>query len=162
MDMEVLTELFGMFIYVTGALFITAPGIVQLEKYHTPGRLHRALEDLEGNGVEKSHCGFEDLRKYLNSIIDNRDRIAQDVKKIDLHAGSLNMGRGAVLKLRVHDKDGEKRQIEEPLFLNIRVRLDRAIRRGKTKIRTFGIALILLGFTIQMWPELNHFAQLLT
>ncbi|TQQ79682.1 hypothetical protein [Halonotius roseus] len=147
-------ELIGMIIYVSGAFIIASPGIVYFEKYHRPGRLLRALEELEANEIETDHCGFTDLKEVINSMVDKEDRLTEDVYKLDVHAGTLTTGKGALFKLRVSTGEGETRKIQEPLFIKIRYKIDRTIRRGKTKIRTVGICLMLVGFTLQMLPEL--------
>lgn len=156
MPMELMKELIGMVIYVSGALFIIAPGIVYLERFHRPGRLLRALEELEADGIERGHYGFEDMRKEINSIVGEEHRLDEDVDKLDIYAGTVTTARGALLKVRAHTGENETRQIEEPLFIKIRYQLDRSIRRGKTKIRTVGICFILVGFALQMWPNLTR------
>lgn len=148
--MEFTRELIGMIIYVFGAFIITSPGIVYFEKYHKPGRLLRALEELEANEIDGSHCGFEVLKEEINTIVSEEDRLGKKVHKLDVYAGAVTSGRGALFKIRAHIGEDETRQIDDPLFIKVRYQLDRAIRQGKTKIRTIGIGLILIGFLLQM------------
>lgn len=159
--MELVRELIGMIIYVSGAFIIASPGIVYIEKWHRPGRLLRALEELEANEIERGHCGFEELKEEINSIIKNDDQIDEDVHKLDVHAGTITTGKGALLRVRAHKGEDETHKIEEPLFIKIRYQLDRTIRREKTKIRTVGICFILIGFVLQMWPELTEISSLI-
>jgi hypothetical protein len=160
--MELTRELFGMIVYVSGAFIIASPGIVYLEKYHKPGRLLRALEELEADEIEYDHYGFEELKEEINSIVDEKYYLNEDVDKLDVYAGELTTGRGALLKVRAHTGTDETWKIEEPLFIKMRYQLDRTIRRGKTNIRTVGICFILIGFTLQMWPELTRLSSMIT
>lgn len=159
--MQLVRELVGMVIYISGAFIIASPGIVYIEKYHKPGRLLRALEELEADEIKRSHCGFELIKKEINSIVDEEDQIGRDVHKLDVYAGTVTTGKGALLKVRVHKGENNTRQIGEPLFIKIRYQLDRTIRRGKTKIRTVGICFMLVGFTLQMWPDLTRVLSLI-
>lgn len=81
---------------------ISTPGIVCLEKYHKPGRLLRALEELEANEIERGHCGFEVLKKEINSIVGKENRLGKDVYKLDVYAGAITSGRGVLFKIRAH------------------------------------------------------------
>ncbi|WP_136715880.1 hypothetical protein [Halorientalis salina] len=145
-----------MIIYISGAFIIASPGIVYIEKLHKPGRLLRALEKLEADEIERSHCGFELMKEEINSIVDEEEQLSGDVHKLDVYAGTVTTGKGALLKVRAHIGENDTRQIEDPLFIKIRYQLDRTIRRGKTKIRTVGICFMLVGFTLQMWPDLTR------
>ena len=159
--MQLMRELIGMVIYISGAFIVASPGIVYIERYHKPGRLLRALEKLESDEIERSHCGFELIKNEINSIVDEEYQIDEDVHKLDVYAGTLTTGKGALFKIRVHNRKKNTRQIEEPLFTKIRYQIDRTIRRGKTKIRTIGICFMLVGFTLQMWPDLMRLVSLI-
>lgn len=159
--MDFLRELLGAVLYFSGSAVIVFPGIAYFENFHTPGKLLRAVEKLEADGVDRRDCGFREIKQELNSILEGDQHLGESVDRLDLHAGTVTTSRGALLKLRAHEGEDENYKIDDPLFVKIRYQIDRTIRRGKTRIRTVGLFLTVLGFTVQMWPELTEVIEYL-
>lgn len=148
----------GMLIYLLGGIVITIPGIVIFEKYHTPGKLLRGIETLEAEAITKEETGFEELREAINDIVKEQDQIGKDIQKLDIYSDGINVtGRVTNLKLVMQDEEDITEDsglmIEEPTFERIRYQIYRKVRWGKTKIRTVGIGLILVGFTLQIYSS---------
>lgn len=154
--MELLRELGGMGLYFSGALIIIAPGIAYFEKYHKPGKLLRALEELETGSINEDNVGFELLKSVIVELTHSEE--IKNSSEVKIYTGTFNIGdygKGKDTIVRGFDENGEEiANIEEPTFDILRYQIDRSIRRKKTKIRTFGIVFMLVGFTMQMWPEL--------
>jgi hypothetical protein len=149
--MEISNIPLGMFINVGGAVLVSVPGIIQLEKCHSPGKLLRALEKLEADGIERGHCGFEELTKAINSIVEEEHSLDKNVYKLDIRADTTSVTKGAQFKVRAHTKEDGTRKIKQPLFTKMRYQLDRTIRRGETKIRMCGVCMMLIGIICQVW-----------
>jgi len=150
-------QLVGMSIYFVGAITITYPGIAWFEKFHKPGRLLRALEELEASSISEGKTGFQELKHEINNIVESKYKMGKNIDKIDVGTKSINIsGRVTPLKIKGYNKDSEKPEIwiKEPLFANIRYQIDRKIRRGKTKIRTIGIIFIVIGVGLQMFASI--------
>ena len=148
-------RIIGMLIYFLGAFIIVLPGIELLEKYHTPGKILRALEELEGKSIESDHVGFDEIRKVINNIVSDECQLSDDIHKIDVSTNIVSFG-GRVIYLKVHgysESRDEPVVIEEPPFHILRYKIDRTIRRGKTKIRSVGLLFILFGAAIQLWVD---------
>jgi hypothetical protein len=141
----------GLIVYVTGSLIITFPGIEFFEKCHRPGRLLRGLEKLEADSIEADDCGFREIKETVRSCSNQCESIPKDVHKIDTWAGTVTTGKGALLKIRLHGECDETCVIEDPIFAKLRYQIDRKIRREKTKIRSVGILIVLVGFFIRIW-----------
>ena len=141
----------GSVVYLAGALTITIPGIAYFEKFHRPGRLLRGLEELEAGELKKSDTGFNDTLEELNTLVDEDYKLEGNITKLRVLAGTANVGgRGMIHTVRAYDGDEEISRIEEPTFDKLRYQIDRSIRKGKTKIRTVGVILILIGLPLQL------------
>ena len=141
----------GSIVYLLGALTITYPGIAYFEPLHRPGRLLRGLEELEAGELKKSDTGFDVTLEELNTLVDEENKLDEDIAKLRVLAGTANLGgRGMIHTVRAYEGDEEISRIEEPTFDKLRYQIDRSIRKGKTKIRTVGVILILIGLPIQL------------
>ncbi|WP_139835158.1 hypothetical protein [Halorubrum ezzemoulense] len=139
----------GTFFTLVGTGIITYPDIVYLEKCYPTGRLLRAIETLESRAIHRDNTGFKELRAEINDIVEEY-HLRSDIDKIDIYSSGIDVG-GRVTNFKVigYIDDEEVDRIEEPEFERIRFQIYRKIRRGKTKIRAYGIALVVLGFLIQ-------------
>ncbi|TKX45812.1 hypothetical protein [Halorubrum sp. ARQ200] len=141
----------GSIVYLLGALTITIPGIAYLEPLHRPGRLLRGLEELEAGELKNSDTGFDDTLEELNTLVSKENKLDGNITKLKVLAGTAEVGgRGMIHTVRAYEGDEEISGIEEQTFDKLRYQIDRSIRNGKTKIRTVGVILILIGLPIQL------------
>ncbi|WP_256544827.1 hypothetical protein [Halobellus inordinatus] len=143
----------GMVVYVLGSLVIVLPGIIYLEPILPPGKLRRGLEELETGQITDDQCGFNSLRSEINCHVADEYQIDKSVSTLKIIAGTVHVGGGgAIFTVRTYEDGEEQMQVEEPSFDKLRYQIERTIRKGNTKIRSVGFALVLLGYFLQELP----------
>ncbi|WP_152420877.1 hypothetical protein [Halorubrum coriense] len=152
---ELVIRILGMTIYGIGGVIIAVPGIIHLERLYGAGKLLRGIEKLEAGKVEENQIGFDKLVCEINEITGSKCQIGDEVSELELYVGTTVVGgkeaKGPELTIKGYDRDGnEAVHVDEPIFERLRYIIDRKVRRGKTKIRTGGLLLILVGFSLQL------------
>jgi len=134
----------GLVLNVTGAVVIALPDIPQLERYSTPSKLRNARDCLEKEGEIRSHQnGFDEI---IDLIDEHTPRIPRDRRIQVIRTGHEPYGNPHLLAGFDDDPDNKPPKY----WLTRWVTLSQWISEEQDKIRTEGMVILLLGFTLQL------------